>query len=121
MADLKLPRVDFIKMDVEGAEQLVFEGGIETLKGQSDLTVLFEASDLNARAFGCQTRGLLELIQSLGFQLFYFDVDGELKPLQEWRDRFGGAIYNFVASKGARDWACTAGRLISRVRPESAC
>ena len=34
-----ISRIDFVKLDVEGAEKLVFEGSLETLSTISDRTI----------------------------------------------------------------------------------
>lgn len=97
--DLKLPRIDFIKIDVEGAEKLVFEGARETLAVNPNVTILFEAADIAATAFDYTARSLLADLTSQGFSLSCFD-GSEKKELKNLGDpRMGREIYNFVARK----------------------
>jgi FkbM family methyltransferase len=56
---LKLPHVDFIKVDVEGAERQVFAGAQEILK-HSAPTVMLEVNFESARENGFECRDLLE-------------------------------------------------------------
>src|SRR5271157_2987205 len=54
-----IQKVDFVKIDVEGAEKLVFEGAENLLTSLQATTVLFEASDFNARGFGYTVKDFL--------------------------------------------------------------
>jgi FkbM family methyltransferase len=90
-------RVDFIKIDVEGAEKLVFAGASSLLKSSAPLTVLFEAFDLNAKGFGYSVESFLQDLLQRGLNLFYFDARGELVPIHRYEPRFGKEIYSFVA------------------------
>lgn len=71
-------RVDFIKCDVEGAELLVFEGGIETLK--RDKPVIFaEMLRKWTAKFDYHPNDILKLLIEIGYQCFVLDED-KLKP-----------------------------------------
>ena len=95
--DQPLPRVNFVKMDVEGAERLIFEGATNFLKTYPGVTVMFEACDCNAVGFGYTVQEFLGRLQSLGLSLYYFDEQGTLSPLSTYDARFGREMYNFVA------------------------
>jgi len=90
-------RVDFIKIDVEGAEKLVFAGAPHLLKSSAPVNVLFEAFDLNAKGFGYSVESFLQDLLQRGLNLFYFDARGELVPIHRYEPRFGKEIYSFVA------------------------
>ncbi len=92
-----IPKVDFMKIDVEGAEKFVFEGARKLLVSSKNLTILFEASDLNAAAFGYTVKDFLSELRSGGLNLYYLDRDGSLIPVIGDDVRFGNEIYNFVA------------------------
>jgi FkbM family methyltransferase len=70
------PRVDLVKIDVEGAEESVWRGMERTLAENRDLTVVLE---FNAARYA-DGRAFLGAIQSSGFPLRYIDVDAEVKP-----------------------------------------
>ena len=64
----KIVRVDFLKMDVEGAELAVLEGGRELLKKEP--MILFEVSEQTARPFGRSTTEVKAYLSEMGFQSF---------------------------------------------------
>lgn len=61
--------VDFIKCDVEGAELLVFQGGIETLKKFRPI-VFTEMLRKWAAKFGYHPREIIELFRGIGYKCF---------------------------------------------------
>ena len=71
------PRVDLIKIDVEGAEERVWRGMQETIARNSDLIVVLE---LNVDRYD-DPRGFLRTIESAGFALRYVDVDAAVKDV----------------------------------------
>ena len=71
------PRVDLIKIDVEGAEESVWRGMEQTIAGNRDLIVVLE---LNVARYE-DPRGFLRTIESAGFALRYIDVDAEIKDV----------------------------------------
>lgn len=91
-----IQRVDFIKIDVEGAEKWVFEGADRLLTSTPDLTILFEAFELNARGFKYSTAEFLGGLLQRGFRLSYLDDTAQLVPITQLDKRHGTEIYNFV-------------------------
>jgi len=71
------PRVDLIKIDVEGAEESVWRGMGQTISGNRDLVVVLE---LNVDRYD-DPRAFLGTIESAGFALRYIDVDAEIKDV----------------------------------------
>ena len=73
-----LGRIDFIKLDVEGAEGQVLAGAWQTLKCFHPI-VLFEFIPQNATRFGLQSRDqLVSLLEDLGYVVYRVTLDGEL-------------------------------------------
>ena len=69
VAGRRLERIDWIKLDIQGAEPLFLEGARETLARHSpDLLVEVDALDL--RAGGSSSRELLLAIDRLGYRSF---------------------------------------------------
>jgi FkbM family methyltransferase len=93
-----IERVDCIKMDVEGAERLVFQGCSRLLKQAAPLTILFESVEVNAEGFGYGVRDFLDELRAQGLSLYYLDNTGWPVAIKEHRPKFGCQIYNFVAS-----------------------
>jgi FkbM family methyltransferase len=71
------PRVDLIKIDVEGAEESVWQGMQRTSADNAEIVVLLE---LNVDRYD-DPRGFLSLIQEAGFRLRYIDIDAEVKDV----------------------------------------
>jgi FkbM family methyltransferase len=71
------PRVDLIKIDVEGAEESVWQGMQRTLSDNSELVVLLE---LNVDRYD-DPRSFVALIEEAGFRLRYIDIDAEAKDV----------------------------------------
>ncbi len=71
------PRVDLIKIDVEGAEESVWGGMERTISDNSDLVVILE---FNVPRYE-DPRAFLATIASAGFALRYIDVDAEVKDV----------------------------------------
>ena len=92
-----ISRVDFIKIDVEGAEKLVFEGGRNLFASLHPVTILFESADVNAGAFGYTTKDFLTELRERGFILYSLDHNANLSPISKWNSSFGKEVYNFVA------------------------
>jgi FkbM family methyltransferase len=68
-----LARVDFMKVDVEGAETLVFSGGHCLLRAANAPAIMFESSACNAALFGKTQADVRLQLESLGYQIFRFD------------------------------------------------
>jgi FkbM family methyltransferase len=64
----KITRVDFLKLDVEGAELPVLQGGRGMLK-QAPM-ILFEVTEQTARVFGRSTVDVKAYLSEMGFQVF---------------------------------------------------
>jgi FkbM family methyltransferase len=90
--DFKIEKVDFIKIDVEGAEKFVHSDSHNPI-------VLFEASDLTSESFGYLTKDLLSTLLDEKNFLYYIGAGNKLMPISEYHSRFGQDIYNFIGSK----------------------
>ncbi len=79
------PRVDLMKVDVEGFETAVFRGGSETL--QRALKVVFEWAQGQTRTAGFQPATILEMLRQYGYRLFdaetYLDAATPLELTDE--------------------------------------
>jgi FkbM family methyltransferase len=76
-----LPRPDFIKCDVEGAELTVFRGGIKTLDRADAPVILFEANVHTTRGFGLSLSAAKDFLESLPLARYYFLEVGEAGEL----------------------------------------
>jgi FkbM family methyltransferase len=71
------PRVDLIKIDVEGAEESVWRGMQRTMEENSRLVVILE---FNVERYD-DARGFLAMIEREGFRLRYIDYDADVKDV----------------------------------------
>ncbi|BAZ05138.1 FkbM family methyltransferase [Calothrix sp. NIES-3974] len=97
--EFNIKKVDFIKIDVEGAEKKVFEGSRNLLESQDNVVILFEASDLTAVRFGYTVNDFLKELISVNLIVYYFDKDGNILKLSQDKLRSKITGYNFIASK----------------------
>lgn len=99
ISEYGIPQATFIKMDVEGAEKLALDGASRLLARSTPLTILFEASDTNASAFGYTVSELLLTLRALGFSLSGFDRELNLRPVESLGTDVGGSVSNIVARR----------------------
>jgi FkbM family methyltransferase len=80
-AQEKPGRLDFIKMDVQGAEARVLEGGERTIRG-NDTKMLLEYWPAGLRNMGANPLGLLERLRTWGYRASIVDHRG-LQPVED--------------------------------------
>jgi hypothetical protein len=86
-----------IKIDVEGAERQVIEGGIETISRYRP-AILFEHESVAARAYGTRPGHIFELLCSeAGLSIFDLDGGGPYLLDEFEREVEAGRRWNYVA------------------------
>lgn len=94
----KIERVDFMKIDVEGAELLAFRGAKSLLSRDDAPTILLEMGDMNTEGFGYKSCDLWDYLESLGYRLYALGSRQEtLRPAS--RPAQCRLTVNLVASK----------------------
>jgi hypothetical protein len=78
--DILPPKVDFIKIDIEGAEWEAWRGMQETVARNPEIQIFMEFN--GARYDGRAADFLAEIISS-GMRLGFVDFDGQTKPCDE--------------------------------------
>lgn len=73
-------RMDFIKLDVEGAELSVLQGASRTLVASRPV-ILAEVQDVRTRAWGYAAREVLELLSQARYRWFALTANGNLHPI----------------------------------------
>ncbi len=81
----KLSRIDILKIDVEGAEQLVVTGAeaILTDPNKRPRVVLIELYDLNLKGFGASRNEIINIMRNYGYSPFVISKNSELVELNE--------------------------------------
>jgi FkbM family methyltransferase len=90
----RIDRVDFIKLDAEGAEQEVLRGGAKLLEKRPRPVILAEVQDLRTAPWGYRAKEILTRLRDDGYRWFRLLPDGSLDDLDIGADEYDG---NFVA------------------------
>jgi FkbM family methyltransferase len=98
------PRVDFIKVDVEGAEEAVWRGMRETARRNAGILVVMEFNAGRCR----DARGFLDAIRAEGFRLRYIDYHGDVRDLP---------VEEALSRRPPEDWMLFLARARPRAQP----
>ena len=80
LLELGISRVDFIKLDVEGAELSALKGTARLLRGVARPAILVEVQDIRTRPWGYPSRAIVEFLIRAGYRWFELNADGSLRP-----------------------------------------
>ena len=82
MKDHNVPRVDVMKVDIEGAELMLFRGARKLLERPDAPLILYESGFLT-KGFGCHPVEMIWLLESCGYSLFVLNSEtGEIRGLK---------------------------------------
>jgi FkbM family methyltransferase len=82
MKDHKVPRVDVLKVDVQGAELMVLRGARRLLERPDAPVILYECFGFLTRRFGYHPVEIIWLLESCGYALFVLNYKtGEINEL----------------------------------------
>jgi FkbM family methyltransferase len=95
-----LPKIDFIKIDVDGHEPLFFEGAWKTLE-KFEPTVLLEVNHLNYLSAGYMAWDFYDLLKDKGYHIYYEDGLVEILSREDFLIKCGNFAYsaNIVIAK----------------------
>ncbi len=88
-------QVDFVKMDIEGAELDAFKGAERLLTGRHKPALMVEMSDMVTAPWGYPAVDKYDLLSAWGYRWFEISPEGGLSPSPR-RDHYDG-IENLVA------------------------
>jgi Methyltransferase FkbM domain len=93
LPELGITRVDFMKVDIEGAELSFFKGAARILR-ELRPAVLAEVQDSRTKAWGYTAGDILEFLVALNYRWFRVTETGGLQPISTNGGRYDA---NFVA------------------------
>ena len=88
---LSVETVDVIKMDVEGAEELVLRGAKRTVASHRPI-VLFEINPESSRRLGFSPRGAWDLLAATDYEFFAIKHNGSLSSLKTMPMALGNVV-----------------------------
>jgi FkbM family methyltransferase len=94
LSHVRVERVDFIKLDVEGGELGVLKGAQGLLSRIPRPVILCEVLEQRTRPWGYKGRLIIEHLSQWGFRWFELNGKADLLPVPRERTEFSG---NFVA------------------------
>jgi FkbM family methyltransferase len=85
MRSQSIPRIDVIKVDVEGAEGLVLDGatGIFNSPTKKPRVAMLELSDVNLHTYGSSIDNIVEKMTTLGYRPLVIEVTGQVVPFEQ--------------------------------------
>ena len=101
LAEQQVSRVDFIKVDVEGAELAVFSGSVELLKRLPRPMILAEVSDLRTKQWGHTGNDLLSFLEAHHYTWFAISPEGKLGFVDRQKSFYND---NFLAVPEEKLW-----------------
>ncbi len=104
--------IDFLKVDVEGAEDLVLEGAMGLISRGAVGCILFELNEVCMNHNGRSAVAFLELLRSSGYHLAMIGPDARFSPVPE---NMKGAVFNIVATHQSLSLAGPDGNLVPAV------
>ena len=85
---LGISRVDFIKLDVEGAELAVLHGAVRLFQGPSRPAVLAEVQDIRTQPWGYRAQAIVHFLADLDYRWFALAPDCSLHPISNALDSY---------------------------------
>jgi len=89
-----IQRVDFVKVDVEGSELLVFRGGCRLLSRSDSPAILFEVNEETASKMGSSCPAVKKLLVDYGYGIYSYDGK-RLTTISPDRSELPGDLFAF--------------------------
>ncbi len=81
LAESAVTKVDFMKLDVEGAELSVLYGAMKVLHGESRPAILAELQDSRTEPWGYAAKEIIQFLIRLDYRWFAIGAKGALLPI----------------------------------------
>jgi FkbM family methyltransferase len=105
----RIHRVDFIKLDTEGAELEILRGARTFLSVQPRPVLLVEVAEIRTAPWGYSAREILSFLEQLEYLWFSIRPDGtlaKLQPCHDLRDTNLVAVPKEQSRCATHDWLC---------------
>jgi FkbM family methyltransferase len=86
------PRVDFIKLDVEGGELSFLHGARKMLCGDMRPAILVEVQDIRTAPWGYAARDIVRFLSDAGYSWFALADDGSLESISSELSAYDGNL-----------------------------
>ena len=86
------PQVDFIKLDVEGAELSFLHGAQRMLRGDMRPAILVEVQDIRTAPWGYAAREIVRFLSDAGYSWFALADDGVLESISSELSSYDGNL-----------------------------
>jgi FkbM family methyltransferase len=96
---LGVTKVDFIKLDVEGAELDVLAGGLNFLQTTKRPVFLVEVYDIRTRPWGYEAREIVRFLDRLSYRWFQLLKDGSLRLVSSTLDAYDANLVALPAER----------------------
>lgn len=87
-----IEQVDFVKMDVEGAELEVLEGAMQLLERRPRPVWMVEVQDIRTEPWGYRAVEIMHFLERFGYRWFIPSGDGSLVPVLTYEEHFDGNL-----------------------------
>jgi FkbM family methyltransferase len=81
LSELEISKVDFLRLDVRGAELSVLYGAMKLLQRESRPAMLVKVEDARTRQWGYAAREILQFLMRMDYQWFGIAAKGALLPI----------------------------------------
>jgi FkbM family methyltransferase len=81
LSELQISKVDFVKLDVEGAELSVLYGAMQLLQREPRPAILAEVQDIRTLPWGYAAREILQFLLRMDYRWFVIAAKGALLPI----------------------------------------
>jgi FkbM family methyltransferase len=88
LAELGVTKVDFVKLDVEGAELSVLYGAMKLLHREPRPAILAEVRDIRTQPWGYAAREILQFLIRMDYRWFAIAAKGALLPISCEQERY---------------------------------
>jgi FkbM family methyltransferase len=96
---LGITHVDFIKLDVEGAELGVLQGAAAIFMGSSRPAILAEVQDLRTEPWGYAAREIVRFMARKEYRWFGLDAEGNLFPVSIEEEEYDANLVALPAER----------------------